>query len=57
MIMSRHPGRVKEIVEITAPRPREDTDPEVSAIVEEINDWLMRNLAEDEGRAASKQLS
>ena len=47
MIVSRRPGRVREILEITAERPRPGDDPEILRLTSEINDWLLQGLEEE----------
>jgi NitT/TauT family transport system ATP-binding protein len=50
MILSRSPGRVKEILTIDAPRPRAENDEEIGRLTTEVNEWLLRGVAaEQEG--------
>lgn len=49
MVMNPRPGSVKEIVSIDAPRPRKETDPAVAQITATISDWLIQDVAQQEG--------
>ena len=48
LILSRGPGRVKEILDIEAPRPRAEDDEEIIRLTTEVNDWLLRGVAADQ---------
>ena len=47
VVMSPHPGRIQEIVEVDLPRPRDPLDPQVAALAQRIRDLVFLH-AEDE---------
>ena len=49
MIMSRRPGRVRDIKVVDFPRPRDPTNPGVAQLEVEVKGWLRQRVAEDEG--------
>ena len=47
VVMSPHPGRVQEVVQVDLPRPRDPLDPQVAALAQRIRDLVFLH-AEDE---------
>lgn len=48
MVMSRRPGRMKEIIEIPMARPRDLDDPDLVGLTSEVNSWLLEGLEAEE---------
>ena len=48
MVMSRRPGRMKEIIDIPMARPRDLDDPELVGLTSEVNSWLLQGLEAEE---------